>query len=171
MRWFRKPVRAISNRFDSCILRKKALAKESLSCENISMDYNYNSDVMYQTNSSAAMGPFFWVVLVLELVLLIAIIVGFWKMFVKAGKPGWASLIPFYNIYVLLKIVGKPGWWLLLYFIPLVNIVVMILVMLDLAKAFGRSVLFAIFGLIIFTPIGILILGFGNSKYIAPKAK
>ena len=62
-----------------------------------------------------------------------------WKVFTKAGQPGWAILIPFYNTYVLLKIVGRPGWWLVLMFIPLVNIVIAIIVAIDLAKSFGKS--------------------------------
>jgi hypothetical protein len=43
-----------------------------------------------------------------------------WKIFEKAGRPGWEAIIPLYSAYILLKIVGKPGWWLLLYLIPFV---------------------------------------------------
>ena len=42
-------------------------------------------------------------------------IAALWKVFVKAGHPGWAAIIPIYNIYVLLKVIGRPGWWLLLF--------------------------------------------------------
>ena len=97
-------------------------------------------------------------------------IVAMWKIFTKAGKPGWAAIIPIYNVYTLLKIVGRPGWWLLLLLIPVVNVVILIIVSLDLAKAYGKSVTFAIFGLIIFSFIGMLILGFGDSRYRGPVA-
>jgi hypothetical protein len=103
-----------------------------------------------------------------ELAIILAIsvvcIAGFWKMFTKAGKPGWACLIPIYNIYVMLKIAGKPGWWLILMLIPLVNIVISILVNVGLARAFGKGIGFAL-GLIFLSPIFILILGFGDSRY------
>ena len=90
-----------------------------------------------------------------------------WKVFAKAGQPGWASIIPLYNTYILLKIVGRPGWWLLLFFIPFVNLVVVIMVMLDLAKSFGRSGAFAI-GLILLSIIFLPILAFGDSTYRGP---
>src|SRR2546421_8569948 len=73
-------------------------------------------------------------------VLLVAMLVSLWKVFTKAGQPGWAVLIPFYNTYILLKIVGRPGWWLLLFFLPFVNIIVAIIVYYDLVKAFGQGV-------------------------------
>lgn len=99
------------------------------------------------------------------LFLVIIIIVALWKVFKKAGQPGWASLIPIYNIYVLLKITGKPAWWLILFFFPLLNWIMSIVVMLSLARAFGKSVIFAIFGLILFPFVGLPILGFGKSAY------
>ena len=92
-----------------------------------------------------------------------------WVVYTKAGQEGWKSLIPIYNLYVLLKIVGRPGWWLLLYLVPLVNIVIWIIVMIDLAKSFGKSTGFAI-GLILLTPIFYLILAFGDATYRGPAA-
>jgi hypothetical protein len=97
-------------------------------------------------------------------------IIAGWKVFVKAGQPGWGILIPFYNIYLWIKIAGKPGWWLLLCLIPVVNIVIWIIVMLEVAKAFGKSTAFAIFLLILFSFIGIPILGFGSAVYTKPAA-
>lgn len=88
-----------------------------------------------------------------------------WKLFIKAGQPGWKAIIPIYNVYILLKIVGRPGWWIILYFIPLVNIVISLIVALDLAKRFGRSDAFGIILLWLFSVIGFLIIGFGNSIY------
>lgn len=91
-----------------------------------------------------------------------------WKLFVKAGKPGWASLVPIYNILVLLEIVGKPWWYLLLLFIPVVDIVILIMVMIDLAKVFGKDGGFAV-GLIFLSIIFMAILAFGDAKYLGPQ--
>jgi hypothetical protein len=103
--------------------------------------------------------------LVVGLVLLIAM----WKIFTKAGKPGWAVLIPFYNLYIMLEIVGRPGWWLILMLIPLVNFVFMLILAFDIAKAFGKGSGFAL-GLIFFYPIFVLILAFGDAQYVGPVA-
>jgi len=99
------------------------------------------------------------------LALTIFVLASLWRVFTKAGHPGWAVLIPIYNVYILLQVVGKPGWWLLLMLIPLVNVVISILVLVSLAKCFGKGGGFAaglIFLPIIFYPI----LGFGDAKYI-----
>lgn len=106
---------------------------------------------------------FFWLVVVV-------VIIGGWKLFEKAGQPPWAILIPFYNAYILLKIAGRPGWWLVLYLIPLVNIVIAIVVAIDVAKAFGQSALFGFFLNFLFGGIGFLILGFGNYRYVGRPA-
>ncbi|MGZ8631382.1 MAG: DUF5684 domain-containing protein [Actinomycetota bacterium] len=92
-----------------------------------------------------------------------------WVVFTKAGEEGWKSLIPIYNWYVLLKIVGRPGWWLILYLIPIVNFVIWIIVSIDLAKSFGKGTGFAI-GLILLAPIFYLILAFGDATYRGPAA-
>lgn len=104
-----------------------------------------------------------------SLIVGILAIIGMWKMFTKAGQPGWAAIIPIYNIYILLKIVGRPWWWLLLLLIPIVNFIILILVNLDLAKSFGKSIAFAI-GLILLSPVFYIILGFGSSRYLGPAA-
>lgn len=103
------------------------------------------------------------------LALAIVGIVALWKTFLKAGKPGWGALIPIYNVYLLVKVAGRPGWWLLLYLVPIVNLIVHIIISLDIAKAFGKSSAFGIIGLWLFSFIGFLILGFGDAKYTAPK--
>jgi hypothetical protein len=102
-------------------------------------------------------------------VLGILLLVSMWKIFTKAGKPGWAVLIPIYNLYVLLEIVGRPGWWLLLLLIPIVNVIIMIIIDLDLARSFGKGTGFGL-GLFFLNFIFILILGFGSAKYIGPSA-
>ncbi len=75
---------------------------------------------------------------VFGLAVLVFFAAAMWKVFVKAGQPGWGCIVPFYNVYLLCKIAGRPGWWLVLYFIPVVSLVVSILVMLDIASL-GRS--------------------------------
>lgn len=97
------------------------------------------------------------------------VIAGGWKVFAKAGQPGWAFIIPIYNVIVLLRIVGRPLWWIVLLLIPFVNFIVAILVYIDLAKSFGKGVGFAL-GLIFLGPIFIAILGFGSAQYVGPAA-
>ncbi len=107
-----------------------------------------------------------WIIVLAVAVLTIA---GIWMTYVKADQPGWASIIPFYNIYVMLKIVGRPGWWLILFFIPFVNIIVGIMVYIELSRSFGHGVGFAI-GLYFLPFIFWLILGFGEDRYLGPAA-
>jgi len=114
--------------------------------------------------AAAAAGGIFMIV---WLVFLIACVAAMWVVFQKAGKPGWACLIPIYNIVVLLEIIGRPIWWILLFFIPFVNIIIAILVNIDLAKSFGKGTGFAI-GLIFLGPIFLLMLAFGDAKYLGP---
>jgi hypothetical protein len=103
-------------------------------------------------------------------VLIIAMIAGLWKTFTKAGQPGWASIIPFYNIVVLADICGKPWWWLFLCLIPIVNIVVLIILYLKLAEVFGKGGGFAV-GLILLPFIFLPILGFGSARYLGRPAE
>lgn len=94
-------------------------------------------------------------------------IVAQWKVFTKAGKPGWACIVPIYNFIVLLEIVGRPLWWIILMFIPLANIIASIVISIDLAEAFGQGGGFAA-GLILLAPVFWLILGFGSATYQGP---
>jgi len=93
-------------------------------------------------------------------------LIGCWKVFTKAGQPGWAVLIPIYNIYMMLKVAGKPGWWTILMLIPGVNIVVGIMAMVALCANFGKGAGFAV-GTIFLPWIFIPILGFGSAQYRA----
>jgi hypothetical protein len=86
-------------------------------------------------------------------------------VFTKAGHPGWAILVPFYNAYILLKIAGRPAWWLVLFLVPLVNFVMALIISIDIAKAFGRSAAFGVIMLGLLGGIGYLILGFGSDRY------
>lgn len=106
--------------------------------------------------------------ILLWIVLVVALFAGMWKVFTKAGRPGWAAIIPFYNVAVMLQIIGRPWWWLLLLvFVPFVNFVISILISIDMAKAFGKGIGFAL-GLIFLSPIFIPLLGFGDAEYVGP---
>lgn len=95
----------------------------------------------------------------------VVVIAGMWKVFEKAGEPGWASIVPIYNAIVLLRIAGKPAWWILLLLIPFVNIVFLIIVAIEIANNFGKSAGFGL-GLAFLGLIFYPILGFGSAQYI-----
>jgi hypothetical protein len=76
--------------------------------------------------------------IIVYLVIVIAMIASGWKLFAKAGKPGWAVIIPIYNIIVFLEIVKRPIWWIILLIIPIVSFVIAIILLFDLLKAYGR---------------------------------
>lgn len=93
-------------------------------------------------------------------------IAAMWKVFAKAGEPGWAAIVPIYNTIVLLKVAGKPLWWLLLLFLPVVNFFVLIAVCVSLANNFGKGAGFGV-GLALLPVIFYPMLGFGSSTYQA----
>lgn len=119
--------------------------------------------------SDAASGGVGLVGGLISLAFIVLMIASMWRVFTKAGQPGWAAIIPIYNIVVLLKITGKPVWWIVGFVIPLVNFVVMILLCIALAKAFGKGGGFAA-GLILLSFIFIPILAFSDATYTAPPA-
>src|SRR5438874_10010581 len=102
--------------------------------------------------------------LLIELAILGGILAGMWKAFEKMGRQGWEGIVPIYNIYILLQIIGKPVWWLVLFLIPFVNFVVAILVCIEVAKGFGKGtgfgVCLALFGFVCWP-----ILGFGDARW------
>ena len=111
-------------------------------------------------NSSAGfLGP------LLMLAITVFFLASLWKLFTKAGKPGWASLVPIYNVIVLLQIAGRPAWWLLLMIIPVVNFFVVLVVAIDVAKNFGKGTGFGV-GLFFLGFIFYPILGFGDARYM-----
>lgn len=120
---------------------------------------NYESDIAYSYQTDP-------VSIITSLIITALVIAGMWLIFRKAGRHGWAAIVPFYNIYTLCKVAGKPGWWFILYIIPIVNIVIAILVAFGLARNFGRGKVFGFF--LLFWPlpfIGYPILGFGSDQY------
>lgn len=112
----------------------------------------------------AALGTYY----IIALIISIFIIVCWWKIFTKAGRPGWAAIIPFYNYYVMFDIAWGNGILFLLMLVPIVNVVMMIILMVKLAGAFGKSGGFAV-GLIFLSIIFLPILAFGDSTYIGPQ--
>ena len=101
---------------------------------------------------------------IIPLAILILWIAGLWKIFEKAGHPGWAAIIPIYNMYIITKIAGKEWWWLLLLLIPIVNIVIAIILYIAVAEKFGKGVGFAI--CLVFLPfIFAMILVFGDAEF------
>jgi len=107
--------------------------------------------------------------LIVWLIVLLVVLAAMWKVFAKAGKPGWAAIVPIYNIIVLMEIVGRPVWWVVLFFIPFVNFVVGIIALIDLAKSFGKGTGFGI-GLAFLGFIFLPVLGFGGAQYRGPAA-
>lgn len=134
----------------------------SLSTSNLS-----TSDAM----ATGALAGFFATYAVVMLVVFVITIIAEWRIFTKAGEAGWKSLIPIYNAVVLFKIAGLSPLWVLGYLAAVIPVVgafvalgITIYLMLNLAKAFGKSTGFAV-GLILLNTIFILILGFGSAEY------
>ncbi len=100
----------------------------------------------------------------LILIVVAIVIASMWVVFTKAREPGWAAIIPIYNMVVLLRIAGKPEWWVILMLIPLVQLVIGILVAIALAEKFGQSAGFAV-GLVLFPFVFYPILAFGSAEY------
>ena len=113
----------------------------------------------------AGVSAVFWIIYLAVIVFYVFVL---WKIFVKAGEPGWASIVPFYNTYVLFKITWGNGWLFLLSLIPFVNVVILIITYVKLAQAFGKGGGFAA-GLILLSFIFLPILAFDSSDYIGPQ--
>lgn len=105
--------------------------------------------------------------ILLILAFIALMLVSMWKVFEKAGQPGWAAIIPIYNLYILLKIAGKPGWWMILFIIPIVNYVFIIWTYNMVSKSFGKDEGFTI-GLVLLGFIFWPILAFSDARYHGP---
>ncbi len=108
----------------------------------------------------AVMGLFFVIIAILQIFIFVCL----WKIFEKAGKPGWAALVPVYNIVILLEIIDRPIVWLLYLFIPLANIYFSVLMTVELAKKFGKDTGFGV-GLILLPMVFYPMLAFGETHY------
>jgi len=107
-------------------------------------------------------------VILVSLAIGVLMLVAVWKVFAKAGEPGWASLIPFYNTYVEFRMAGYNPWLFLLLLVPVVNIVLALLVSYKIGETFGKGPVFNIVWMVLFPVVGWLILGFGDAQYRRP---
>lgn len=129
---------------------------------------DYNS-YYGQTIDTTSIDPSIFVVpMIIGAIIGIITLVGMWKIFSKAGVPGWGAIVPIYNMYLLFKITMGNGWLFLLLLIPFVNIIMGIVVYAKLAAAFNKGIGYTL-GLIFLTPIFIMMLGFGSAEYVGTK--
>ena len=133
--------------------------------------------------NNGALGALLVVWTLFAIAIYVVTVIGLWKMFVKAGKPGWAAIIPFYNWWVWVEIIGRPTWWFwalvasaLLSWIPILGWILSVAVFvlyllgcLDMAKCFGKGGGFGI-GLWLLPFVFAPILGFGDAQYLGPVA-
>jgi hypothetical protein len=120
------------------------------------------AQVTYTTSGAGVGALLLWFAVIYAIA-----VIPYWVIFTKAGQPGWPALIPIYSTYIVLKVIGRPGWWLLLFLVPILNIVIFIIVLNDLSKSFGHGVGFTL-GLIFLSLIFLYILAFGSSTYHGP---
>ena len=123
------------------------------------MTYSYNYTQTYKPNTGT---------IIVYLILMVVVIAANWRMFTKAGKPGWAAIIPIYNTWVLYTIICDRGTAMFRLLIPFYNIYWMFKSQIALAHAFGKSTGFGI-GLVFLSPIFMCILGFGPATYQGPQ--
>ena len=103
--------------------------------------------------------------IITTVVITLVILAATWKLYQKAGQPGWAAIIPIYDTYIMFKLAWGSGWMFLLLFIPIVDVVVYLMLLWKLAKAFGKGVGMFLM-LLLIHPVGLMILGFGSAAYI-----
>ncbi len=134
-----------------------------------SYSYNYTPATPQATAGIFGFLILFWIV---GMAFAVVMFIAMWKMYEKAGRPGWAAIVPVYNSWVLAEIAGKPGWWglyPLIAIVPIVgwiaSIVISLMIALGVARNFGKSDAFGVFGLWLFYIVGYLILGFGSATY------
>ena len=146
----------------------KSLLKLSITafCLLLPIQFLLAQEAPDYTTSAGEASP---VSIIISLLIALLVIIAMWKVFTKAGQPGWASIIPIYNLYIWCKIVGRQWWWILLMLIPFVNFIILIILCIDTAKSFGKGVGFGI-GLALLGVIFWPILGFGSAQYQGPTA-
>lgn len=127
-------------------------------------NYSYGMTGAEMDGFLAFFATFYLIILAIAIVQIVAL----WKVFKKAGKPGWAAIVPFYNTIVMLDIAGYAGWKLVLFFIPFYNIYFTFKVYIAFAKAYGKSTFFGVMS-VFFPMITMLILAFGNAEYVGQK--
>jgi len=160
-------VLALACMIGSSILPVNASAQDP---DQIELDFPVDEEFSEGVAAAgAAAGLVAMFMMVVYFAVIVLVLASLWKVFSKAGKPGWAAIIPIYNMIVWLEICGRPIWWIILLLIPCVNIVIALLINIDLAKSFGKDVGFGI-GLWLLGIIFLPILAFGKSQYVGPAA-
>lgn len=121
--------------------------------------------ILAQSSDSGAAGAIGGIIgLVIGLAIAAVMIASIWKVFEKAGEPGWAAIVPIYNLVVMVKIADRPIWWVALFFVPIANAIVPFIIYIDIAKKFGKSALWGI-GLVLLPIVFFPMLGFGSAAY------
>lgn len=126
---------------------------------NLAFEVSYNYD-LGSSSGTGSLGGLFLMSSILSLVT----IVSQWKVFTKAGKPGWASIVPVYNMIVMIQIADLSLVYLLLFFVPIANIYALFKIYIGIAHKFGKSTGFGV-GLIFLTIIFMPMLAFGDAVY------
>lgn len=135
------------------------------------MDSTYTVYESSSTVDEGALGVLFMLFALVYIAIIVVMIVSLWRLFVKAGKPGWAAIVPIYNMIVMLEIAGRPVWWLLLImFVPFFGIWVQIVAYIDFVKSYGKSTGYGVF-VALLPLIGLPMLAFSKTAYAGPAAE
>ena len=67
--------------------------------------------------------------------------VGTWKLYKAAGQASWKAAVPIYNAVVLMQIIKRPKWWTILLFVPVVNLIMLLVVWVETLRSFGKNTL------------------------------
>ena len=126
---------------------------------NIAYEVSYNYDFGNNSGSGSLGG-----ILLIPSITILIMIICMWKMFTKAGKPGWAAIVPVYNTIVLIQIAGLSMMYLLFFFVPILNIYAIFKIYIEIAHKFGKSTGFGV-GMIFLSIIFMPMLAFGNATY------
>ncbi len=117
--------------------------------------------------SGAEAGTAGMIAMLVWMAVIVTVIAGMWRVFSKAGQPGWGVLVPIYNVFLMCKIAQRPAWWLILLFVPVVNLIIGVIMSIDIAKHFGKGTGFGV-GLALLGVIFYPILGFSSAQYGSP---
>ena len=115
------------------------------------------------TTNNAGLTALFIGIIIFSLILNIIMIISYWKIFKKKGKPGWATLVPIYNVIVQIQVANLSMIYFLLLLIPFVNIYAIIKINISLAKSFNKSTGFGI-GLLLLPIIFVPLLAFSEEE-------
>lgn len=132
--------------------------------------YDYAASSSADAAAAAGAASFLLVFWLIWLVATVVMVVALWKLFTKAGKPGWAAIVPIYNVAVMLEISGRPVWWLVLFLVPIFGTWIGIVMMLDFVRSYGKSMGFGVVS-VFFPYVTLPIMAFDKSKYVGPAAK